>query len=315
MKIGIVGAGAMGSVYGGLFAAAGHDVWLVDIWREHVDAIRKNGLHVTGASGERTVRPAATTNPSETGPCELIVLATKMRDLEAAARSVKPMLGEDTTVLAIQNGLGSQEIMERVLGGRDFLVGIAGGFGASNPKPGAVHHNGWDHVKIAEAASGRSARLQRVVDVWRGARFNAEAYDDPDPMIWGKYVCNLAFSPVCTALSLRIGQVLDNPQARMLAECCATEAYQVASAKGIALDFTDPVQRIHEFGRVIPNAMPSMLLDMLAGRPTEIDALNGALLREAERVGQSAPTNAFLTQLVRALETKQVMLRSAYGPV
>jgi 2-dehydropantoate 2-reductase len=315
MKIGIVGAGAMGSVYGGLFAAAGHDVWLVDIWREHIDAIRKNGLRISGASGERTVRPAATTNPSEPGPCELIVLATKMRDLETAARSVKPMLRADTMVLAIQNGLGNQEIMERVLGGRDFLVGIAGGFGASNPQPGAVHHNGWDHVNIAEAASGRSARLQRVVEVWRGAGFNAEAYDDPDPMIWGKYICNLAFSPVCTALSLRIGQVLDNPQARGLAERCAAEAYQVASTKGIALDFTDPVQRIHEFGRVIPNAMPSMLLDMLAGRPTEIDALNGALLREAERVGQSAPTNAFLTQLVRALETKQVMLRSAYGPV
>jgi 2-dehydropantoate 2-reductase len=267
MKIGIVGAGAMGSVYGGLFAAAGHDVWLVDIWREHVDAIRKNGLHVSGASGERRVRPSATTDPSEAGPCELIVLATKMRDLEVAARSVKPMLGDDTTVLAIQNGLGNQEILEHILGEPNFLLGIAGGFGASNPQPGQVHHNGWDRVNIAEAAGGSSERLQRIVNIWRGAGFNADGYDDPARMIWGKYICNLAFSPVCTALSLRIGQVLENPQARMLAEGCAGEAYQVASAKGIALDFTDPVRRIHEFGRVIPNAMPSMLLDMLAGQP------------------------------------------------
>src|SRR5437879_12183275 len=104
MKIGIVGAGAMGSVYGGLFAAAGHDVWLDAIWREHVDAIRKNGLHVTGASGERTVRPAATTKPSETGPCELLVLATKMRDVDAAAGSVKLLRGDDTVVRRIENG-------------------------------------------------------------------------------------------------------------------------------------------------------------------------------------------------------------------
>ena len=159
MKIGIVGAGAMGSVYGGLFAAAGHDVWLVDLWREHIDAIRRNGLHVSGISGERTVRPAATMNPADAGPCELVVLATKMRDLEAAARSIGPMRGSDTAILAIQNGLGNQEILERVLGGRDFLVGIAGGFGASNPRPGEVHHNGWDRVNIAEAASGRSDRL------------------------------------------------------------------------------------------------------------------------------------------------------------
>jgi len=315
MKIGIVGAGAMGSVYGGLFAAAGHDVWLVDIWREHIDAVRANGLHVSGISGERTVHPSATTRPTDAGPCELVIVATKMRDVEAAARSLAPMVARDTTILAIQNGLGNQEILQRVLGGRDFLVGIAGGFGASNPRPGAVHHNGWDRLNIAEAASGDSARLARIVEVWRGAGFNAEGYDDPDRMIWGKYICNLAFSPVCTALSLRIGQVLDNPHACALAERCASEAYQVAMAKRIRVDYTDPVARIHEFGRVIPKAKPSMLLDMEAGRPTEIDALNGALVREAERVGIASPTNAFVTEIVLALEAKQSMLRVAYGAV
>jgi len=315
MKIGIVGAGAMGSVYGGLFAAAGHTVWLVDVWREHVEAVRKSGLRISGASGERTVHPSATTDPAQAGPCDLIVLATKMRDVEAAARSMRPMLGSSTAVLAIQNGLGNQEILERVLGGSDFLVGIAGGFGASNPGPGEVHHNGWDRVNIAEAAGGLTDRVRGVVDTWRGAGFNASAYDDPARMIWGKYICNLAFSPVCTALSLRIGQVLDNAYARRLAEGCAVEAYAVAGAKKIRLDFDDPVQRIHEFGRVIPNAMPSMLLDMLAGRPTEIDALNGALVREAGRVGLEVPVNSLLTQLVRALEAKHAQLRRAYGTV
>ena len=315
MKIGIVGAGAMGSVYGGLFAAAGHDVWLVDTWREHIDAVRTHGLHVSGKSGERTVHPSATTDPAEAGACDLVVIATKMRDVEAAARSLDPMRGPGTAVLAIQNGLGNQEILTRVFGGRDFLVGIAGGFGASNPRPGAVHHNGWDRLNIAEAASGETERVARIVEVWRGAGFNAEGYDDPDRMIWGKYICNLAFSPVCTALSLRIGQVLDNPEARKLAEACAREAFAVAMAKNIKLDYNDPVARIHAFGRVIPNAKPSMMLDMEAGRPTEIDALNGALVREAARHHVAAPVNAFVTEVVRALESKQAMLGSAYGAV
>ncbi len=315
VKIGIVGAGAMGSVYGGLLAAAGHEVWLVDIWREHIEAIRKDGLRISGASGERTVKPRATSEPGEAGPCELIVLATKMRDVESAARSIRPMLANNTAVLAIQNGLGNQDILERVLGGRDFLLGIAGGFGASNPKPGHAHHNGWDRINIAEAAGGISARLNHVIQTWRGAGFNVEAFDDPGPMIWGKFICNLAFSPVCTTLSLRIGQVLDNPSARLLAESCASEAYAVASAKGIKLYFTDAVKRIHEFGRVIPNAMPSMLLDMLAGRPTEIDALNGALVREAERVGVQAPANALMTRCVMALEAKHAKLGTTYGTV
>jgi len=305
----------MGSVYGGLFCAAGHDVWLVDLWREHIDAIRGGGLHVSGISGERTVQPNATTRTADAGPCELVVIATKMRDVEAAARSLVTMRGAGTAILAIQNGLGNQEILEHCFGSRDFLVGIAGGFGASIPKPGSVHHNGWDHVSIAEAAGERTSRLARIVDVWRGAGFNAEGYDDPDRMIWGKYICNLAFSPVCTALSLRIGQVLDLPEARALAELCASEAFAVAQAKGIALDYTDPVARIHEFGRVIPNARPSMLLDMEAGRPTEIDALNGALVREAARAGVPVPTNAFVTGIVRALESKQSQLGRAYGSV
>jgi 2-dehydropantoate 2-reductase len=315
MKIAIVGAGAMGSVYGGLFSAAGHDVWLIDIWREHVDAIRENGLHVSGISGERTAKPHATTLPSDAGPCDLVVIATKMRDVDAAAQSIGPLVGSGTAVLAIQNGLGNQEILARVLGGRDFMVGIAGGFGASNPRPGAVHHNGWDRVNIAEAAGGASARLPRIVAVWREAGFNAEGYDDPDRMIWGKYICNLAFSPVCTALSLRIGQVLEVPEACALAEHCASEAFAVAAAKKIKLDYADPVARIHAFGRVIPNARPSMLLDMEAGRPTEIDALNGALVREAGKVGVPAPTNAFMTDVVRALESKQARLGRVYGSV
>src|SRR5262249_16118292 len=142
-----------------------------------------------------------------------------------------------------------------------------------------------------------------------------EAFDDPNPMIWGKYICNLAFSPVCTVLSLRIGQVLDNPEARALAEACASEAFAVAHAQVFKLYFSDPVKRIHEFGRVSPDALPSMLLDVLAGRPTEIDALNGALVREAEKLRAAVPTNAFLTRLVRALEVKLTVVKSAFGVV
>ena len=250
MKIGIVGAGAMGSVYGGLFAAAGHDVWLVDLWREHIDAIRKDGLHVSGASGERTVRPSATTNPAEAGPCELVVLSTKMRDLEAAARSIGPMVGGDTVILAIQNGLGNQEILERVLGARDFLVGIAGGFGASNPKPGAVHHNGWDHVHIAESAGGHSARLQRVVDVWRDAGFNAQVLRRSRSDDLGQVHLQSGVQPgMHGAVAAHRTGAGQSRGASAGGELCTARPIDVASAKGIKLDFTDA-------GRAHPRIRP-----------------------------------------------------------
>jgi 2-dehydropantoate 2-reductase len=109
MKVAIVGVGAMGSVYAGLLAAAGHEVWASDTWGEHIDAIRKNGLRVEGASGDRTVRVHATTQPAEAGICDLVIIATKAMHVAAAAESVKPLLGPQTVVLSIQNGLGGPD--------------------------------------------------------------------------------------------------------------------------------------------------------------------------------------------------------------
>ena len=105
MKVAIVGVGAMGSVYAGLLAAAGHEVWASDTWREHIDAIRKNGLRVEGASGNRTVRVHATTQPAEAGICDLVIIATKAMHVAQAAESVKPLLGPQSVVLSIQNGV------------------------------------------------------------------------------------------------------------------------------------------------------------------------------------------------------------------
>jgi 2-dehydropantoate 2-reductase len=314
MKIGIVGAGAMGSVYGGLFAAAGNEVWLVDRWAEHVEAIRREGLRVSGASGDRMTRPNATSAAAEAGPCALVVLATKIGDLEAAARAAAPMIGAQTAVLAIQNGLGNARILERVLGGKGFLVGIAGGFGASIKAPGHAHHNGMEKVHIAEAAGGRTARLENVVGAWRRAGFRAEAYDDPGPMVWSKLLCNVAYSGICTVLALRIGQVLENPFARGLSAACAAEAFAVAKALGIRLAFDDPARFAQDFGRAIPDAMPSMLLDMLAGRRTEVDALYLSVVAEAEAAGVPVPTIRMVAALVQALEAKHGTLGRAYGP-
>jgi 2-dehydropantoate 2-reductase len=313
MKIGIVGAGAMGSVYGALFTAAGHDVWLVDVWREHVDAVRAHGLFVSGASGERRVRPNATLEPTEPGHCALVVLATKMWDLEAAARTASPMIDGHTAVLTIQNGLGNAEVLEKVLGHRGFLIGIAGGFGASIKAPGHVHHNGWEKINVAEALGGETERLRQVVQLWREAGFKADGYSEPGPMVWSKLICNIAYSAVCTVTSLRIGQVLHNHHAQSVSASCAGEAYRVALAKGIRLPFADAAQFVAEFGRTIPNAAPSMLLDMLAGRRTEVDALYRSVQREAERLKLTVPHIATMAALVEALELKNTTLGRPYG--
>ena len=126
MKIAIVGTGAMGSVYAGLFASAGHEVWAIDAWREHVEAMRKNGLRLEGKSGDRTVKVHASTDPAEAGPCDLVVLATKAMHVRDAASSIKgsSVLGSDTPVLSIQNGLGGPDAAAEILGRERVMVGV-----------------------------------------------------------------------------------------------------------------------------------------------------------------------------------------------
>ena len=149
MKIAILGSGAMGSVYAGLLASAGHEVWAVDRWRDHVEAMRTKGLRVEGASGDRTVKVNATATAADAGLCDLVFIATKARDVEAAAGAQAPPRAE-TPVLSIQNGLGGPDVTARVLGRERVAVGVVGGFGASMRGPGHAHHNGMELVRLGE---------------------------------------------------------------------------------------------------------------------------------------------------------------------
>jgi len=302
MKIAIVGAGAMGSVYAGLFADAGHEVWAVDRWREHIEAIRASGLRIEGASGDRVVRINATTNPSEAGPAELVILATKAMNVAEAAEAAKPLVGPDTLVLSIQNGLGGPDTAASVLGEDRVAVGVVGGFGASVVAPGHVHHHGLELVRLGEREGPVTPRIEAVADVWRGAGFTVRTFDDVQKLVWEKLICNVTYSGICAVLGRTISEVLDDANAWEIASRCGVEAYEVARAKKVDLGFDDPIAYVRDFGLAIPGAKPSMLLDLEAGRRTEVDFINGAIPRVGRDVGVEAPVNETVSALVRALE-------------
>jgi 2-dehydropantoate 2-reductase len=302
MKIAIVGTGAMGSVYAGLFAAAGHEVWAIDRWKEHVEAIRAKGLRLEGASGDRTVRIHAATDAGEAGPCDLVILATKAMHVTAAAEAVKSLLRPETPVVSIQNGLGGPETAAAVLGRERVMVGVVGGFGASIRAPGHAHHNGMELVRLGEFGGPITPRLRAVEEAWRGAGFRVKCFDDIGQLVWEKLVCNCAYSGPCALAERTIGEVMDDPDLARVSADCASEAWRVARAKNVKLDFTDPVAYVREFGAKIPNARPSVLLDLMAKRKSEIDVINGSIPRVAREAGLAAPVNETITALVRAKE-------------
>jgi 2-dehydropantoate 2-reductase len=300
MRIAVVGVGAMGSVYAGLLAAAGNDVTAVDVNAEHVEAIRAQGLLVEGASGERVVRIGATTTPADVGVVDLVVIATKAMDARTAAASAGALIGDGSTVLTIQNGLGAADAVAEVVPARELLVGVAGGFGASLVEPGHAHHHGMELVRLGEYAGPVTERCERVAELWRAAGFTVKTYDDVDRLLWEKLICNACYSGVCGLLEITVGEVIENPQAWSIATRCAQEALDVGRACGVHLEIADSAAYVREFGLAIRGARPSLLLDLVAGRPTEVEWINGAVPRKGVTVGVDAPVNGLLTSLVLA---------------
>ena len=302
MKIAIIGCGAMGSVYAALLADSGNDVWAIDTWEEHISAIRSNGLRVEGASGDRTVSMNATTNASDAGECELIIVATKASGVPAAAVAAKSIAGPNSIILTIQNGLGAAERIAESIDTNQVMIGVVGGFGASMKAPGHAHHNGMQLVRIGEMNGGVSDRLEKVVSAWDNAGFIAKGYPDIHQMIWEKFICNVTYSGPCALMNATIGQVQANSESWSVALSCAREADAVARAKKINLGFNDVETYVRDFGANMPDARPSMLLDHMAQRPSEIDGINGAVPTEAAKIGMTAPINALVSSLIRGRE-------------
>ncbi|MEZ5853834.1 MAG: 2-dehydropantoate 2-reductase [Hyphomicrobiaceae bacterium] len=303
MKIAIIGVGAMGSVYAGLLAdQGGHEVWAIDTWREHVDAMNEKGLRVEGASGDRTVKLRATTNAQDVKDADLVIIATKDDGVEGAARAALGAAKPDAPILTIQNGLGSADKVAGVVGSERVLMGVVGGFGASMKGPGHAHHNGMEFLRLGEMDGGMSDRLDAVKKAWEAGGFKVLAFDDIHKMVWEKLICNCTYSGPCALTGLRVGEVQANPSAWSIAAACANEAFLVANARGIKLDFNDPVAYVKAFGEKIPNARPSMLLDHLAGRPAEVDNINGAIPREGAKVGVATPVNSVVVALLKGKE-------------
>jgi 2-dehydropantoate 2-reductase len=305
MKIVVMGVGAMGSVYAALLADAGHEVWAVDTWAEHINAINAHGLRVEGASGDRVVRQIkATTNIADVGTCDLCLIATKASGVGPAACAAAPVIGTNAIVLTIQNGLGAGERIAQHIPTDNVLLGVADGFGASMKGAGHAHHNAMKLIRIGEVNGGLTERLRRVEKVWQGAGFNAKAFENITQLIWEKFLCNVTFSAPCTTFGVTVGELMADPEQWRIALGAMAEAHSIARAKDVPLSFSDPVAYVTAFGKSMPNARPSMLLDHMARRPSELDAINGIVPVIGREVGITTPYNDTLTAILRQREAQ-----------
>ena len=264
-------------------------MWAIDTWQEHVDAIAGSGLAVSGASGSYVVDSLQVGRvPADAGTCDVWVIATKAADVDVAAAAVAPLLQPGNVVMAFQNGLGAGERVARRIPQEHIVIGIAEGFGSSIPEPGRVHHEGMRMIRIGEMHGGMSKRVQRLEETWREAGFNVMAFDDIHLMIWEKFLCNVTLSAPCAVFDVTVGELMADPEAWGVALGCTAEAHRLGLAMDVEFPFDDPLRYVTEFAATIPNSSPSMRLDHLARRRSEVDAINGQVVTLSRQRGLDA---------------------------
>lgn len=303
MRVCVIGAGAMGSTFGGLLARAGHDVTFVDTWAEHVAAINAGGLRLDGVKGELQIPARATVDLPRGLQADLAMIWTDANNTRRAAETAAAALAPDGFAITLQNGIGNVETLVEVLGKPRVAAGSSM-CSAAMRGPGHASFTHMAMTSVGEIDGGASARVERLRDALAAAGFEARVHPDIMSLVWSKFAHNCAVNAICATTGLRVGEIarvaaLDRFQDHVIDEILA-----VTQAKGITLD--DPDFRGHvkahcwkKFNR------PSMLQHIEAGKRTEIDALNARLVEEGRRLGVPTPYNDALACLLKGVEHRR----------
>lgn len=315
INIAILGAGAMGSLFGGRLAEAGHAVTLLDINDAHLDAIRRSGLRLQTDEADRRVHGMRALRPEQADAIpDLLIVFTKSMHTGAAMAGVRHLLGPDTIVLTLQNGLGSVDAISEFVPAQRLLIGVTT-WPADLAGPGHVHSHGEGVVRMMSADGVDRPAVAGTVTALERAGLHCRADADVWAAIWEKVAFNAALNPLCAVTGNTVDQLGNIPDGPALAFSVVAEVLAVARSHGVAVD-ADKVGAsvLHAIGHHIGHK-PSMLQDILAARRTEIDAINGAVVAAARRHGVPVPCTESLLQLVRLIEARAASGGQGAGPL
>lgn len=301
MKIAVLGAGAMGCLYGESLAEVGNEVSFIDVVPRQVDAINQRGIKLTtNKKGTRIIQVKAYFAEEINDKFDLLILFTKTIHSKTALESVKHILTKDITVLTMQNGLGNKEVIEEFVNESQIIIGMTG-FPADNKGPAEVESHGSSFTGIIDANGTITQRTIEIGNEITKAGLNCRVTEEVFQFIWEKVSFNAAVNALTTVTQLKQGHMVDNG-GRNLAYKVAKEGIEVANKKGIPASY-DRVKEMLDHAFVDHyNHKPSMLQDFLAEKKTEVEFINGAIAAQARAVGITAPINETLYEIISILQ-------------
>src|SRR5699024_7928633 len=298
MKIAIIGSGAMGSLYGGILAENGHDVYFIDVFKDHVDAINEKGLCIVEDNEERFIENAkAVVVFSFIGVVDLAIIFVKSKITDISVEGNRITLGKNTIVLTLQNGLGNIEKINKVVDRSQIIVGTSAN-GASFIEPGKIRHSGHGGTVLGEISGEKTNRIKQIHETMDLEELgNVEISDNVMSLIWEKLIVNCGINPLTALTNMKNGELLENKESEEILEEIVAEAIEVAKKSNIKLSF-DNADYCKEVCRATSKNQSSMLSDVLNNRKTEIMNINGAIVRIGEELGVATPYNKVVTNLI-----------------
>jgi 2-dehydropantoate 2-reductase len=290
MKIAVMGTGGVGGYFGGMLAQAGHDVTFI-ARGPHLAAIREQGLRVETVHGDFTIQAPATDNPGEVGPVDLVLFCVKTYHTDEAGHAIAPLIGDDTLILSLQNGVDNEEKLAALYGQEHVLGGVCY-IAATIAAPGVIRQiSGPRSIVFGELDGSITPRAQRVLQAFTDAGIEATLSEDVQKALWTKFLFICAFSGVASVARAPVGELLAIPETRELLREAMAEVEAVARARGVTLD-ADIVERMMVTAEgFAPESKPSMLVDLERGNRLEIDALNGTVARLGAELGVPTPVH------------------------
>jgi 2-dehydropantoate 2-reductase len=305
MKIAVLGAGSLGCAMGGVLTESGHEVWLINRHADRVEHLRRHGLVMRVDGVDRRVAVRAALRAQEVGPVDLVIVLVKSFHTDEAMAGALALIGRQTDVLSLQNGLGHEDILTRHVGRERVLVGRTY-VGGSPLGPGhviAAYHGKDTH--LGELDGTLSERVVRIADAFNAAGLQTVVSSNILGTVWDKLLINVATGAITAITGLTYGQLYEQPQLQALGVSAVEEAMAVARARGIALSITDPLFAWNKAGAGLgADFKTSMLQSIEKGSVTEIDYVNGAVMALGERLGVATPVNRSLVALVKGLESR-----------
>jgi len=302
MRIAVVGAGAMGSIFGAALARGGHDVVLVDVAAPLVEKINADGVTIVRGEERTTTRVPATTAPAETGIVDLAVFFVKCYHTASAAELARPLVGPDTVVASLQNGWGNGDVLAAAYPAEQVVIGVTYNSGLI-VEPGVVMHPADQPTLVGSFADGEEPGAARLAEALQSGGLEATVVAPVRPEIWKKLILNAATLPTAALTGMNAGGLVAHEQMRELVAQTAREATAVATSLGYPIDVEERVGTILALLEKAGPTRASMLQDFEAGRRTEIDVINGAVVRAADEQGVAVPLNRAFVALVKGWET------------